>query len=273
MTSRLFPVSGLASTRSSSATSTMHVAARLGLAARGLVYVLMGMLAFLVARGSQVHVDQKSALSQVLARPYGFWLVAFMAIGFAAYAAWRLSEAAFGVVGQGRSKGPRLQSLVRGAVYASLAVTAVSLLMGSRQAQSKQQQGYASTAMSYPLGRWAVALVGVAVLIVGAVMVWQGANLRFMRYFPGGATSRRVRAVIRVLGRVGTVARGFVFMVTGALVALAGLHYKSAKASGLDGAVNTIQSWPMGNVLLICTAVGLIVFGLYGLLEARYRRV
>jgi hypothetical protein len=38
----------------------------------------------------------------------GLWL---LAIGFAAYALWRLSEAAFGVVAEPKGAGPRLQSL------------------------------------------------------------------------------------------------------------------------------------------------------------------
>ena len=252
---------------------TMRSVARMGLTARGVVYVLMGVLVMLVAQGSPARVDQKSALSQLLKQPFGLLLVGLMATGFAAYALWRLSEAAFGVVGEGHRLGPRVQSLVRGLVYASLAVTATSLLMGSHQSQSAQQQGYARTALAMTGGRWIVALVGLGIAITGALMIDQGATAKFMRYFPGGSTSARVRTAIRIIGRVGTMARGFIFVIAGALVLLAGWVYKPAKASGVDAAVNTIQSWPMGNLILTCTAVGLVLFGVYGLCEARYRRV
>ncbi|HEY4991347.1 MAG TPA: DUF1206 domain-containing protein [Nakamurella sp.] len=67
--------------------------ARIGLTARGVVYLLIGALAFLVARGAHAEVDQKGALAQVIAKPYGGWLVGLVAVGFGCYALWRLSEA------------------------------------------------------------------------------------------------------------------------------------------------------------------------------------
>lgn len=247
--------------------------ARAGLTARGVVYILMGVLAVLVARGAQANVDQKGALAQVLAQPYGGWVVGLLAIGFAGYALWRLSEAAFGVTGAGRKTGPRVQSLARGLIYAFLAYTAVSLLQGSRTAQGTQQQGYAAEVMAQPGGRWAVGLAGLTVAVAGLVMVVEGAKLKFMRYFPAGVMSARLREWIRDLGRIGTIARGLVFALTGVLVVSAAWTYDAAKASGLDGALQTLRDRPYGELLLTLAGVGLLIFGIYGLAEARYRRV
>ena len=72
-------------------------AARLGLTARGVVYLLLGLLAVLVARGARAEVDQKGVLEQIIARPFGGAVVALLALGFACYSLWRLSEAVFGV--------------------------------------------------------------------------------------------------------------------------------------------------------------------------------
>lgn len=248
-------------------------AARLGLAARGVVYLLMGLLAVLVARGAAVQVDQKGALAQVVARPYGELVVAAMAAGFAGYALWRLSEAAFGVSGEGRRVGPRVQSLVRGLVYVGLALSAVAVLQGSRTSQSSQQQSLTARAMEQPGGRWLVAAIGAVILGVGLALVAEGVRLRFMRYFPVGALSPRVRHAVRVLGAVGTVARGLVFALTGGLVVAAAWTYDPAKASGLDGALKTLRDQPFGPLLLTAAGAGLVAFGLYGLTEARYRRV
>jgi hypothetical protein len=259
--------------RDASDSRPMDWAARTGLAARGAVYLLMGILALLVAQGSRAQLDQKGALSQVLSQPFGGFIVALLALGFAAYSMWRLSEAAFGVVGEGRRKGPRLQSLARGLVYAFLCFTAIALLAGSRTPQSKQQQGYAATAMSLPAGRWAVGLAGLVVAGVGIFMVVEGIQLRFMRYFPADQVSGRPRSVVRVLGRVGTIARGLVFVLTGALVMYAAWAYEPAKAGGIDTAMKALQDAPFGDALLGLAALGLIVFGVYGFVEARYRRV
>ena len=248
-------------------------AARLGLTARGVVYLLMGLLAVLVARGAAVQVDQKGALAQVVARPYGELVVAAMAAGFAGYALWRLSEAAFGVSGEGRRVGPRVQSLVRGLVYVGLALSAVAVLQGSQTSQSSQQQSLTARAMEQPGGRWLVAAIGAVILGVGLALVAEGVRLRFMRYFPVGALSPRVRHAVRVLGAVGTVARGLVFALTGGLVVAAAWTYDPAKASGLDGALKTLRDQPFGPLLLTAAGAGLVAFGLYGLTEARYRRV
>ncbi len=248
-------------------------AARLGLTARAVVYLLMGLLAVMVARGAAAEIDQKGALAQVVARPFGELVVAVMAVGFAGYALWRLSEAAFGVRGEGRRIGPRVQSLVRGLVYAGLALSAVALLRGSRTSQAAQQQGLTARAMAQPGGRWLVAAVGVVVVGVGLMLVVEGVRLRFMRYFPVGVLSQHVRRAVRVLGAVGTVSRGLVFALAGGLVVAAAWTYDPAKASGLDGALKTLRDQPFGPLLLTLAGAGLVAFGLYGLAEARYRHV
>lgn len=228
----------------------MDWAARAGLTARGLVYILIGLLALLVATGGRAEVDQKGALAQVIAKPYGGWVVGLLAVGFAAYALWRLSEAAFGVTGEGRRKGPRLQSLARGLIYAFLSFTAVSVLQGSRGAQSTQQRGYAAEVMAHPGGRWVVGVVGLVIAVVGAIMVIEGVKLKFMRYFPAAGLPAGVRDGIKNLGRIGTIARGLVFALTGVLVVVAAWTYDAAKASGLDGALKTLRDRPFGWLLL-----------------------
>lgn len=248
-------------------------AARAGLTARGVVYLLIGVLALLVAFGGHAHVDQKGALQQVLAKPFGGFLVGAMAVGFAAYAIWRLSEAAFGVTGEGRKALPRLQSLVRGLVYAGLAVVAVGLLLGSRKPQSAQSRELTATVMQQPGGRWLVGLVGAGIAITGLVLAWEGLRAKFMKYFPEGQLSPGVRAAALVLGRIGNVGRGLVFALVGSLVIAAAVTYDPAKAGGLDAALKTLRDRPYGGFLLALAAAGLIAFGIYGLIEARYRRV
>lgn len=245
--------------------------ARVGLTARGCVYVLLGVLAVVVGLGGRAHVDQRGALTEVVSRPFGGVLVGLLAVGFAAYAVWRLSEAATGVVGEGDRTGPRLQSLVRGLVYAGLAVTAVSVLLGARGTQSGQQGSLAREVMQQPGGRWAVGLVGVIVLVVGMAMVREGWSKKFMRYF-GYLPSRLRTAVVR-LGQVGTVCRGVVFAIAGFLVVLAAWNADPEKAGGVDEAFKTLLEQPFGPALVVGLGLGLVVFGVYGLAEARWRRV
>ena len=247
--------------------------ARAGLTARGLVYLLMGMLTVGVASGRRTEVDQKGALQQLLVRPYGTTLVAAMAVGFAGYAFWRLTEAAFGVTGEGRAVGPRIQSLARGLIYLGLALSAVALLRGSHSSQAGQQREVTARVMQHAGGRVLVTGVGVVVACVGLALAWEGVRLRFMRYFPAGALGNGTRRLAAVLGWFGNIARGLVFAVVGALVIVAAVRHQPSKAGGLDTALKTLRDGPHGLAILAGIAAGLIAFGLYGLLEARLRRV
>ncbi len=260
-------------TRQAADSRQMGWAGRAGLTARAVVYLLIGFLALAVARGSGAKMDQKGALAQVLAQPFGPVMVGLLAVGFVGYAVWRLTEVAFGVTGEGRAVGPRLVSLARALAYGFLAYTAVTLMRGSGVDQSSQQRGYAAQLMTHPFGRWVVGLVGVAIAVVGLVMVVQGVKLTFMRYFPAAGLPPRTRQAVRHLGRVGTIARGLVFTLTGVLVASAAWTYDASNVGGLDGALQTLRDRPFGGLLLAVAAAGLIVFGVYGLCEARYRRV
>src|SRR5579864_8133574 len=105
--------------RQASDSPAAHFLARAGLTARGVIYILVGWVAVLVALGqSSREADQQGALQLLAGKPYGLVSLWLLAIGFAGYALWRLSEAAFGVTGEGNGAGPRLKSLVRAVVYA-----------------------------------------------------------------------------------------------------------------------------------------------------------
>jgi hypothetical protein len=247
-------------------------AARAGLTARGAVWIVIGILAVLLALGSQSNsADQKGALEELLAQPYGPVLVILMAVGFACYAIWRLSEVAFGVTGEPDGTGPRVQSLARGLVYLVLAGTAVSALLGSRSSQSAQQQSMVGRVLAHTGGRWLVALVGLVIIGVGVMLVIEGWKLAFMRRL--GPVPARIRRPVRELGRIGTIGRGAVFALVGALLGYAAWTLDPKQAGGLDGALRTLLHQPFGTGLGLVAALALLAFGVYGLAEARYRRV
>ena len=244
--------------------------ARTGLAARGFVYLAMGWLAVLVAAGGKARIDQRGALTELLAQPMGTAMVIALAAGFAAYAIWRFSEAAFGVTDED-GIGPRVKSLFRGLAYAFLAFGSVSLMAGARATQSGEQAHLAGTVMEQTGGRWLVGAVGVIVAGVGVMMVVEGWSSAFMRYF--GYLPQPRRTAVNWLGRIGTVARGCVFFAAGVLVVVAAYSARPAKAGGVDEAFRTLLEQPFGGFLVTVLGAGLIVFGVYGLAEALWRHV
>ena len=142
--------------RRASDSRAAQLLARAGLTARGVIYILIGIVAFLVAIGQGGHqADQQGALQLVASQPFGLVALWLLAIGFVGYALWRFSEAAFGVPGEGNGAGPRLKSLVRGLVYAFFAVLTFKVITGKKSNQAGQEQDFTASVMHHTGGRFA----------------------------------------------------------------------------------------------------------------------
>lgn len=247
-------------------------AARVGLTARGFVYLALGWLFIAVALGDRRgQADQKGVLTSLVQQPMGTAIVAALAIGFACYAVWRLSEVFFGVTGERDGPWPRAASLVRSVAYGALTVTAISVLMGSRQTQEGQQENAAQATLALPGGPLVLAIIGLGFVGAGLFMTYQGVTTKFLRSF--SALPAQLRSWVVRLGRGGTVARGLVFTATGGLAVLAALQLDPHKAGGIDDAVGTLLHWPAGRWIVLALGSGLVLFGLYGFAEAAWRRV
>jgi hypothetical protein len=255
-------------------TPAAHVLARAGLTARGIIYILIGWVAVLVALGRGSHeADQQGALQLLAGKPYGSVSLWLLGVGFAAYALWRLSEAAYGVTGEGNGAGPRLRSLARAVIYAGLAYLTFEVISGAHGSLSRRQQDITAKVMQHPGGRWLVGVAGLIIVLIGVMLAGEGLRGRFMRYLRTSRMSPGTRRVVWRLGVIGTVARGVVVALVGVLVIDAAVSHAPAKSGGLDKALLTLRDQPFGPVLLILVALGLVVFGVYGLCEARWRRV
>jgi hypothetical protein len=249
-------------------------AARLGLTARAVMYLLIGVLALLVAAGhSTTETDQWGAMQQLDHGPVGHILLWVVALGLAGYSLWRFSEAAFGAAGEGKKAGPRLKSFGQGCIYAAIAFTAFQVVTGGgKRSQAGRQVTLTSQVMRHTGGRIAVGVVGAVVVAVGAVLVFEGVSRKFEKYLDLSGTSHVTRRAVTVLGVIGTVARGAVFALAGIFVIQAAWDFQPKKAAGLDGALRSLRDTRAGPWLLGVVAVGLVVFGLYGLAEARWRQ-
>lgn len=262
------------SARQAAHSRSMSGLARFGLVARAFVYLVIGWLAIQIARGHAKHqANQKGALADVAHRSGGVALLWIVGAGFAAYAIWRLTEAAVGTAADGRKAGPRIQSLVRGLVYAGFAIMTFAFIAGaSTKGQAQQQETLTAKVMKHDAGRWLVGIIGLIVVAVGIGMVIEGVTSKFEKQLRIGQMGRRTHTVVRWLGVIGTVSRGIVFAVAGGLVVDAAVTYDAQKSSGLDGALRTLAEQRYGPWLLGALALGLIIFGIYGLAAARWAK-
>jgi hypothetical protein len=262
------------SARRASKSPAMGGLARLGLAARAFVYLVIGWLAIQIARGHDAQqANQRGAVAEVAEHAYGLLLLWVLAIGFGAYSVWRLSEAAFGTAAEGKKTGPRVQSLLRGFTYAVLCASTFSFIAGrSQQGQAQQQETVTAKVLRHSAGRLLVGFVGLLVVAVGVGMIVEGARKKFEKQLRMNELRGTVRTVVVRLGVVGTIARGIVFTITGVLVVDAAVTVDPSKSTGLDGALRTLADRPFGPWLLSILALGLIAFGVYGFAEARWAK-
>lgn len=262
------------SARRASNSDAMAGVARFGLAARGIVYLLIGWIAVQIALGHRTQeANQRGALAEIAHQPFGKALLWILGLGIAAYALSRLSEAAFGTPAEGSKAGPRLQSLASGIVYGAFAVTTFLFVTGnSHQSQDGKQVTETAKVIKHTGGRWLVGLVGVIVIVIGLVMAFDGLRKKFEKELRLDELRGTTRTVVVRLGMIGTVARGLVFAAAGVLVFEAAVRFQPARSTGLDGALRTLAHQPYGPWLLGVLALGLIAFGVYGLATVRYAK-
>jgi hypothetical protein len=268
-------VTATSSVRRAAKSDTASWVARLGLAARASLYLLIGGLALLLAAGhSSSETDQRGAMQQLNRHTPGHLLLWLIAVGLAAYALWRFSEAAVGVPGEGRAVGPRVKSFARGCIYTFFSFSAFQVVLDeSSGSQAGQQENLSATVMRHSGGRLAVGIVGVVVAAVGIALVVEGLTRKFEKNLHLTSAAPETRRAVEVFGVVGTVARGALFALAGIFVIEAAWDYQPKKAAGLDGALRSLRDTPLGPWLLGVVAVGLVAFGVYGFAEARWRSI
>ena len=254
---------------------------RAGLVARGVVYGLMGLLALRIATGGAGEdADSQGALRLLAEQPLGTALLVLLAVGFAGYAIWRFVRAITGA-GEGRYRDgasgafKRVGDALNGLVYLSLLAATVRLLtQGSDGGSGDQQaQSWSARLLEQGWGRAAVVVVGIGFVVAAGVMVWYGATRHFEAHLQTADMSPSQREWLPRLGVAGHCARGVVAAVIGLFLIQAGLDYDPQEAVGIDGALHRLAQQPYGTAALIVTAVGLVAYGAYSVVEARWRKV
>ena len=254
--------------------------ARFGYAAKGVVYVLIGSLAAYGAfKGSgDSATDSRGALTQVVHQPYGRTMLGVVAAGLAGYALWRVVQALRDTEDKGTSwKGLAVRAgyACIGVVYAGLSFSAVRLILGHGAGKGSDEttKGWTAFALMFPLGQLFVGLVGLGVIGFGLWQCYKAFTAKFRKKWKRHEMSERARSLAKRAGQVGLVARGVVFGIIGLFLIQAAWWARAEEARGLSGALRALEQQPYGPYVLGAVALGLVVYGLYMFVEARYRRM
>lgn len=249
---------------------------RLGYAAKGVIFLLVGALALQLALGDGGRLtDQQGVLAYVLQLPFGTPLLAMIAVGLLAYAFWEITGAFVEPVrGDGATAwASRALRVGKGAIYGGVGWQAMRIVLGAGQRRSRGPEGYARDAMQWPLGDWALVLAGLGLAGYGVHQVWMAWQARFDDDMDRQQLRREGLGWVLEVGRAGIGARGVVFAVMGLLLARAGMNRRPSQAGGMADALATLLSQPFGGWLLAAIAAGLVCYGVWQLLHARYARL
>lgn len=249
---------------------------RIGYVAKGVIYLLIGTLALRLALGDGGRLtDSSGVLKTIVQQPFGIALLAIIAVGILAYAGWEITQAIVDTKRKGSNAHGLMDrglSVIKGVVYGTIGVEALRLVIGARGV-SRNADDYARTAMQFPLGGIVLALVGAGIAIYGLKQL----SMAWKSEFDDDLDQRQLRseggAWVLNIGRWGIGARGVILVLVGVALARAGFVERPAEAAGMTDAMWTLFAQPFGQWLLAIVAAGLICFGVFQLLHARYARL
>jgi hypothetical protein len=257
----------------------MEKLARFGLVAQGISFGLVAVLAIELALGQGGKAtDREGALQTVAHNGIGRVIVFVLAFGFGAYALWRLAQVFLGhdVEDQGgREKwGKRLSSLGKAAIYGTLCWFSFSILLGKHGGGgSNKEQEATKGILGWPGGSWIV--YAIALGIAGAAL-WNFYRAVSGKYKDSLKKAQMSATELKWTTRiafVGLTSRAVVFGLISWFFFKAAADYDPSKARGLDGALRKLASAPYGTALLSIVAAGLFAYGVFCLIQARYREV
>ena len=251
---------------------------RFGLATKGFSYILVAVIALRVAvEGGGETESREGALKTLADEPFGWLLLVLVAIGFGSYAIWRFAVAIFDREGEGddpKGIGKRLGQAGKAVLYGALAVITASFLFDSGGGGGGQSEDKATAmALDWPGGRWIVGGVGLAIICAGAFNAYRALSGSFRDDLREEQMSGAERPWYTAFGVIGHLARAVVFVMIGVFVLRAAYEYDPDEAIGLDGALQKLAGETYGPYLLGAVALGLGMYGLFCLVEAKYREV
>lgn len=268
---------GRRTTRKAADSKAVEWGARAGLMGRGVLYLLIGVLAARVAFGDgKREADRSGAVGGLADQPAGGFLLWTLGAALVGMAVWRLSEAAFGAAGPGGHKASkRALSGVRAAFYGFVAYSVLAFAAGEKgnTSSDRQSRDITARALDQPGGKWLVGIAGVGIAVAGAVLAVRAAMRSYHKHLRTSQMSRRTRRLVDVAGVTGGLARGLVVGAIGVFIARAALEYDPQEAKGVDAALKSFADTAAGPWLLVAVAMGLVLFALFSFACARWRRV
>lgn len=266
--------------RSAATSRWMMALARFGYACKGIVYVLIGVFAVRLALGAGSKApDTTAAIQTIYDQPFGRLLLTIVTVGLGGFALWSLIQAMFDTEGKGTRIKGIMARLGYGGVavsYAALAFAALHLITGSGTAGKSTDttaQDWTALLLNHSFGVALVVLAGIVALGVAFILFQKAYQATFRQKLRLATLRLPLRKWLLFLGIFGYATIGVVATLIGLLLIIAALQHNPGEAKGLGGALISLLQQPFGPLLLGIVAIGLLAYGVYSFIEARYRRL
>lgn len=251
--------------------------ARAGYAAKGAVYVLVGILAFMSAFGLGGSVGgAREALEALQPKTFGTVLLALIAAGLACYSVWRLVQSICDPEDRGndaKALAARTGLAFSGVVHLGLAWATVQMIRGQGGSGGNAEEGWTAKLLAQPFGVWLVGLVGAVVAGVAVYQIYRGVSGRFKKRLVLSELNGKVRQQVCRVCQFGLVARGLSFAIIAWFFIRAAIHYNAQESGGLREALGALAAQPYGPWLLGAMGLGLASYGVFAFVEAKFRRI
>jgi hypothetical protein len=251
---------------------------RFGFVVRGLIYIIIGVLALQLAAGAGgAATNPTSAIALIGRQPQGQLLLALVAAGLAGYSLWGFVRAILDPLGRGSdAKGLLVRAgfLFSGVSYGLLLIPTVLTLLDKPAATATGgATGVPTSLTSGPLGKWLIVGFGLFWVALGASQVAAAYRAHFTRDLKTVTMSAKEVRLATWLGRIGFAARGVVFGLVGVIILQTVFAPGAKQPPGFDGALTALVRAPYGQALLAAVAIGLILFGVYSALCAKWNKI
>lgn len=254
--------------------------ARIGIATKGFVYCLIGGLAAMAAfGGGGKKTGSSGALEFLSGQPFGQILLVITAIGLLGFVFWRFYQAFKDPENNGddaKGLAKRAGFFFSGVFYGFLAFTAIQIVAGSGSGSGSGggggQETVISTLLNKPFGQVLVAILAGIFLIKAIYQLYRAYSDKFREQIRTSHLESKARKLVYNAGRVGYTSRGIVIGIISYLTFRAALTANSSQAGGTDDALSFIQG-TFGTVALILIAVGLVAYGIFMFIKARYKEM
>lgn len=258
--------------------TAISLIARLGLITKGLVYFMVGLLAFQasIGMGGQP-ANTQQALEEFISQPFGSVLLIGCVVGLFAYALWRFLQSFIDPGNRGHSTKVLLLRIVDffvAILYLSFSYASWQIFRGLNTSSSSQKsEVWVGKILELPYGKWLVLFCALIIAIVGCYQFYSAYKAQFDYHFDTQNMNKSERSTLRKLGQIGITAWGVVYCMIAILFYQAAVTYNPQQAGGVDKALNALRDQPFGIWILRVTAAGMLIYGIYLFILSYYRKI